>query len=130
MTAIIERSQRFLDRPLGYGPRLLLVGCALILIPTYLPPLRAISLGEASWIPFAFGVLALLFLRAAVHGKVRDLVDVSVLAVYFMAFLVSTSTATRDFWGLAIALVAIVIAFVMATDEARSEDLVDTRSAG
>jgi hypothetical protein len=130
MDALIQRSQRFLDRPLGYGPRLLLVGCALVLIPTYLPPLKAVSLGEASWIPFAFGVLALLFLRAAVHGKVRDLVDVSVLEVYFMAFLVSTSTTTREFWGLVIALVVIVIAFVMATGDARSEDLVDTRLAG
>ena len=130
MKALIERSQRFLDRPLTLGPRLLLIGCALILIPTYLPSLKAISLGEASWIPFAFGVLALLFLRAAVHGKVRDLVDVSVLAVYFIAFLISTSTATRDFWSLLIAITVVVIAFVIVADEARAEDLVDTRLAG
>src|SRR5262245_1622562 len=130
MRAIIERSQRFLDRPLGLGPRIVLFAGALLLIPTHVPPLGGEHGPEPRWIPFAFGVLALLFLRAAVHGKVRDLVDVSVLAVYFMAFLVSTSTATRDFWGLVIALVAVVIAFVMATDEARSEDLIDTRSAG
>ena len=130
MNAIIERSQRFLDRPLGFGPRLMLLACFLFLIPRDIPPLAATSLKETSWIPFAFGVLSLLFLRAAVHGKIRDLVDVSVLAVYFAAFLVWTSTATAEFWGLVIALLLVATAFVMAVDHARSEDLADTRSAG
>jgi hypothetical protein len=35
------------------------------------------------WLPFALGVLALLFLRAAVHGKVAQLLDVCVLFLYF-----------------------------------------------
>jgi copper chaperone NosL len=35
------------------------------------------------WLPFALGVLALLFLRAAVHGRVAQLLDVVVLFVYF-----------------------------------------------
>jgi hypothetical protein len=35
------------------------------------------------WLPFALGVLALLFLRAAVHGRVAQLLDVVVLFGYF-----------------------------------------------
>jgi len=35
------------------------------------------------WLPFALGVLALLFLRAAVHGRAAQLLDVVVLFVYF-----------------------------------------------
>lgn len=38
------------------------------------------------WLPFALGVLALLFLRAAVHGRVSQLLDVSVLFTYFGLF--------------------------------------------
>jgi hypothetical protein len=38
------------------------------------------------WLPFALGVLALLFLRAAVHGRVGQLLDVSVLFTYFGLF--------------------------------------------
>jgi hypothetical protein len=41
---------------------------------------------EFKWMPFVIGALALLFLRAAVHGKVSALVDVGVLFVYFGAF--------------------------------------------
>ncbi|MBM4131681.1 hypothetical protein FJ250_11750, partial [bacterium] len=37
---------------------------------------------ELGWIPFAFGALALLTLRVAVLGRVRDLVDLSVLIGY------------------------------------------------
>jgi peptidoglycan/LPS O-acetylase OafA/YrhL len=130
MKAIIERSQRFLERPLGIGPRLVLFAGALLLIPTHVPPLRGEGGPEPRWIPFAFGVLALLFLRAAVHGKVRDLVDVSVLSVYFAVFLVWTSTPTADFWGLVIVLFLIAAAFVMAKGQAHSEDVADSRLAG
>jgi copper chaperone NosL len=35
------------------------------------------------WLPFALGVLALLFVRAAVHGRVAQLLDVCTLLVYF-----------------------------------------------
>ena len=38
------------------------------------------------WLPFALGVLALLFLRAAVHGRVAQLLDVAVLFTYFGLF--------------------------------------------
>jgi len=38
------------------------------------------------WLPFALGILALLFLRAAVHGRVAQLLDVSVLFTYFGLF--------------------------------------------
>ena len=41
---------------------------------------------ELGWIPFAFGVLALLTLRVAVLGRVRDLVDLSVLIAYVTLF--------------------------------------------
>src|SRR5262245_10822044 len=129
MKAIIERSQRFLDRPLALGPRVILAAAALLLIPTRAPHLRGPD-GELPWIPFAFGVLALLFLRAAFHGKVRDLVDVSVLPVYFTVFLIWSSTPTADFWGLVIVLLLIVAAFVMAEGQARTDDVAETRSAG
>src|SRR6476619_6063977 len=41
---------------------------------------------EFKWMPFVLGALALLFLRAAVHGKVSTLVDVGMLFTYFGAF--------------------------------------------
>jgi hypothetical protein len=41
---------------------------------------------EFKWIPFVVGALALLFLRAAVHGRMSNLVDVFVLMLYFAAF--------------------------------------------
>jgi hypothetical protein len=44
------------------------------------------SVPELGWIPFAFGVLALLTLRAAALGNVRDLVDLSVLVAYVTLF--------------------------------------------
>lgn len=126
MTGIIERSQRFLDRPLGLGPRIVLFVGALLLIPTH----RDEPGLEPRWIPFAFGVLALLFLRAGVHGKIRDLVDVSVLAIYFAIFLIWTATPAGDFWGLVVVLLLIAAAFVMAQSRAHSEDMAESRSAG
>jgi hypothetical protein len=41
---------------------------------------------EFKWLPFVIGVFGLLFLRAAVLGKVAHLVDVTVLYVYFGLF--------------------------------------------
>jgi len=41
---------------------------------------------EFKWMPFVIGTLALLFLRAAVHGRMGHLVDVVVLYLYFGAF--------------------------------------------
>jgi hypothetical protein len=41
---------------------------------------------EFKWIPFVVGMLALLFLRAPVHGKMSDLIDVLVLYLYFGLF--------------------------------------------
>jgi hypothetical protein len=38
------------------------------------------------WIPFALGLFALLCLRAAVLGRIRELVDVLVLLTYFGMF--------------------------------------------
>ena len=126
MRAIIERSQRFLDRPLGPGPRIVLMVGALLLIPSY----RNEPGLEPRWIPFAFGILALLFLRAAVHGKIRDLVDVSVLAIYFAIFLIWTATPAAEFWELVTVLLLVAAAFVMARGRAHSEDVAETRLAG
>ena len=44
------------------------------------------SFTEFKWMPFVIGALALLILRAAVHGTVVALVDVTMLFVYFGAF--------------------------------------------
>ncbi len=41
---------------------------------------------EFKWLPFVAGALALLFLRAAVHGTLGHLIDVLVMYVYFSAF--------------------------------------------
>lgn len=41
---------------------------------------------EFKWMPFVVGALGLLFLRAAVHGKMAVLLDVLVLYFYFSAF--------------------------------------------
>jgi hypothetical protein len=41
---------------------------------------------EFKWMPFVIGVIGLLFLRAAVHGHMANLVDVTVLYVYFGLF--------------------------------------------
>ncbi len=133
MKAFLERSHRFLDRPLELPPRRLLLAAVLLLVPTYLLPLwkmtmyapqypdglrmaiysykleggnggqdvREINLlnhyigmrelttsefTEFKWIPFVVGALALVFLRAAVLGKVGTLIDLFVLYVYFGLF--------------------------------------------
>ncbi len=44
------------------------------------------SIPELGWIPFALGFLALLALRAAALGTVRDLIDLTVLLVYVTGF--------------------------------------------
>ena len=41
---------------------------------------------DLDWIPFALGLLAILTLRAAAIGKVRSLIDLSVLTAYVGAF--------------------------------------------
>ena len=44
------------------------------------------SFSEFKWIPFVVGAIGLLFLRAAVLGKISRLVDVTVVYVYFSLF--------------------------------------------
>lgn len=41
---------------------------------------------EFKWLPFVVGALALLLLRAAVHGQLAHLLDVTVLFLYFAGF--------------------------------------------
>ncbi|HEX9670650.1 MAG TPA: hypothetical protein VGC93_14350 [Thermoanaerobaculia bacterium] len=129
MSTVFETETRFLERPVGGSPRLLLVLAALLLVPIYVFPLWNMTLfapqypdglrlfiysykldgahqgqdvrevnvlnhyigmhdlttedfTEFKWMPFVLGALGLLFLRAAVHGKIGDVLDVLVLAVY------------------------------------------------
>jgi copper chaperone NosL len=48
--------------------------------------LAAEDFTEFKWMPFVIGAIALIFLRAAAHGRMMDLVDVAVLYTYFAAF--------------------------------------------
>jgi copper chaperone NosL len=41
---------------------------------------------EFQWMPFVLGALGLLFLRAAVHGQLAQLLDVLVMSLYFSLF--------------------------------------------
>ncbi|PTY08070.1 hypothetical protein DB347_00335 [Opitutaceae bacterium EW11] len=49
-------------------------------------PLEQADFLEMKWMPFAFGVFALLALRAAVLGRMISLIDLGVLFLYFGAF--------------------------------------------
>lgn len=49
-------------------------------------PLQRADFAEMTWLPFAFGIFALLALRAAVIGRMASLVDLGVLFLYFGAF--------------------------------------------
>lgn len=44
------------------------------------------TIPDLGWIPFAFGILALLALRCAAVGGIRDLIDLSALLVYVTCF--------------------------------------------
>jgi hypothetical protein len=59
--------------------------------------LDAAEFAEFKWMPFVLGALALLFLRAAVLGKMVYLVDVVVLYLYF-GFFSLWSFAYKMFW--------------------------------
>ena len=133
MHALLGKLNRFLEVPLGLGPRGLLVLALLLAVPSYLAPLYDMTMfapqypdglrlhiysyklegghqgqdvkeinllnhyigmkdlvstefSEFKWMPFVVGLLALLFLRAAVHGKMSHLVDVVVMYLYFGLF--------------------------------------------
>ena len=127
MNAIIERTQRFLDRTLGVAPRLLLLVAAAVTFPMYA---GFGAEGPTSWVPFGLGVLALLFLRASVHGKVRDLVDVAVLSIYFGVFLLWSSPLGFSLELLAVVGLLVGAALVVAWVQASSEDIAETQTAG
>jgi copper chaperone NosL len=144
MRAFLERTNRFLDTPLGLPPRALLALAVLLLLPAYLTPLYDMTMfapqypdglrlhiysykldggnagqdvkeinvlnhyigmkdlvvedfTEFKWIPFVVGIFGLLFLRAAVLGKVAHLVDVLVLYLYFGLFSL-WSFAYKMYW--------------------------------
>lgn len=48
--------------------------------------LQASDFTEFQWMPFVLGALALLYLRAAVHGQLAQLLDVVVISLYFSLF--------------------------------------------
>jgi hypothetical protein len=48
--------------------------------------LQASDFTEFQWMPFVLGALGLLFLRAAVHGQLGQLLDVFVMSLYFSLF--------------------------------------------
>jgi hypothetical protein len=48
--------------------------------------LQASDFTEFQWMPFVLGALGLLFLRAAVHGQLAQLLDVFVMSLYFSLF--------------------------------------------
>ena len=131
MNGIIERSQRFLDRSLGIGSRALLLVCAVLIFPTGLRPASAVGASAAaSWIPFALGLLALLFLRACVQGKVRDLVDVAVVSFYFSVFLYWSPGSGPVFSLPLVASLLLAAALVMAWRRACFDEIADAQSAG
>lgn len=53
-------------------------------------PLTKADFVEMQWLPFAFGVFALLALRAAAIGRMVSLIDLNVLFLYFGAFSLGT----------------------------------------
>ena len=131
MNAILVRGQRYLDRPLGTGSRVLLFLCALLVLPTRVrPDPGEHASGASSWLPFALGALALLFLRACVQGKVRDLLDVAVMSVYFVLFLLVSGAPRDDLSRLVIVVVLAAAALVVAWMRASADDAAEARSAG
>ena len=81
MRTLFEREDRFLARPLGAAPRVLLVLAALFCVGA-----AAGAAAETGLVPRAvppiLGAFGLLLLRAAVHGRVSSLLDVAVMGVY------------------------------------------------
>ena len=133
MQAFLQHANRFLEEPIDYRARLMLLAAAVLLVATYFFPLWNLtmfapqypgglrldiysytlvggnhgqdvkeinvlnhyigmqdlvneSFTEFKWMPFVIGALGLLILRAAVHGTVVALVDVTMLFVYFGGF--------------------------------------------
>jgi hypothetical protein len=146
MRAWIEKSQRFLELPLGVAPRVLVVAAALLLLPSFVFPLYEMTMfapqypdglrlhiysdrldggnggqdikeinvlnhyigmkdlveddfDEFKWMPFVVGALGLLFLRAAVLGRMAHLVDVLVLYLYFGLFSLWSFAGTMYWYG-------------------------------
>jgi len=95
---------------------------------------------EFKWIPFALGILGLLFLRAAVLGTMGTLVDVFVVFTYFAAFSFWSFGSRFSQYGRsypgpgAYALVGIVLvlggALFLAWRQGRSEMAGEARMAG
>lgn len=95
---------------------------------------------EFRWLPFALGVLALLFLRAAVLGTTGMLVDVSVLFVYVAAFSIwavqsrfsrfGEASPAAGAYALAAVAVTLAAALIMAWRQWREEIAGEVRMVG
>jgi len=132
MGILFEREIRFLARPLGAAPRALLVLAALLCA-------AAAALAADSWlaaraVPLILGAFGLLLLRAAVHGRVSSLLDVTVLGLYLGLWAawslprsaVSFSPALSAIAGAGISL---FVAVVFAWRRGRAEGANDLRTA-
>lgn len=134
MTAFLERSNQFLDRPLLLPSRAFLVAAALFsgVAGSILAAPDATGRRSA---PFILGAFALLLLRAAVHGKVGSLIDVVVLGAY-LGLWVLWSAASSSFtpgpalWPLIATAMGLFAAAMSAWHGARAEAAEDLRTAG
>jgi copper chaperone NosL len=95
---------------------------------------------ELKWVPFAFGVLGLLFLRAAGLGSMGSLVDVAVLFVYLAAYVLwflsgrfaghGQSGPGPGAYVIVMILLLLGAALGLAWREGRSEIAAEARMAG
>ena len=130
MNAFFGRSQRFLDRSLGIVPRGLMLLCAAVIFPGRVGFFRDEGAVADLWIRFALGAFALLLLRACVQGKVRDLLDVAVLSLYFCLFLAWSQPPGSHLYALTTVAVLTGTALVLAWVRAASEEIAEARTAG
>jgi len=131
MKPLLERCNQFLDQPLALVPR------ALLIVAAFFAGLAAAILAAPAApraAPFVLGVFALLLIRAAVHGKMASLVDVTVLGAYLAIWVVWTALATTfapgpALWPLVASAAFLGAALASAWRDARAEAARDLRTA-
>jgi len=62
-------------------------------------PIRGEDIIELDWMPFAFGIIALLTLRVAVIGNLRSLIDLGTIAAYVTFFALARFYITLHNYG-------------------------------
>ena len=134
MTALLERSNQFLDRPLALPSRAFLVVAALfsgVAASIFVAP-DAFGRRPA---PFILGAFALLLLRAAVHGKIGSLIDVVVLGAYLGLWVFWSVAASSPFtpgpalWPLVASAAGLLAASISAWQTARVAAAEEIRTA-